>query len=93
MFASMICPRSDAGQVNSWVDDVYLSDHNESSLALAEEYCGPTATSDTTCTLRTAFLYASALVGSDVEILVNATDLILEQRARIEVSGYVVDQG
>lgn len=86
----MVIPRLGSCQVNSWTDNLYLG-QNESGIALAEEYCGPTATSDASCDLRTAFLYASSLIGGDVEILVNMQqeDLLVEQSTPIQVSGYV----
>lgn len=78
-------------QVNAWADDLDLGAQNESVVALAEEYCGPDATTSTSCNLRTAFFYASSLIGSDVEIWVNAgqQELQMEQSASIQVSGYV----
>lgn len=76
-------------QVDSSADDFYLGERNASMLALAEEYCGPDTTTDTSCNLRTAFFYATSLAGNDVEISVNVgqEDLSLEQSTPIQVSG------
>lgn len=76
-------------QVDSWIDDLDLRAQNESALALAEEYCGSQEAGNSSCNLRTAFLYASSLLGSEVEIFVNVgqQELLMEQSAAINVSG------
>ena len=77
-------------KVDSRADDLDLGAQNESVLALAEERCGPNDTNNSSCNLRTAFLYASSLVDSQVEILVNVghQELQMEQSAAIQVFGY-----
>jgi len=78
-----------SAQVDSWLDDFDVGALNESSLALAEEKCGSSHSSNSSCNLRTAFLYASSLVGSDVEIFVNVgqQEIFMEQGAAINISG------
>lgn len=77
-----------SSQVNLDTDVFNLATRNESVLALAEEYCGPVTTGNSSCNLRTAFFYASSLVGNEVDIWVNVgRDLVLEQRSAVQVSG------